>query len=111
DDASPPRHALLRDRHLAIVGIAGVAVLVLVGWWVLAGRPERIDEPVAIAPSSESATAPVVDELVVDVVGAVARPGIVTVPPGSRVHEAIEAAGGLVGQPDTTSLNMARELT
>lgn len=110
DDAPSPRHARIRDRHLALVGIAGIALLVLVGWWVLAGRPESIDEPVAITPPSESATAPV-EELVVDVVGAVARPGIVTVPSGSRVHEAIEAAGGLVGQPDTTSLNMARELT
>ncbi|RLV56605.1 ComEA family DNA-binding protein [Aeromicrobium phragmitis] len=105
-----PRHARLRDRHLALLGIAGVAVLVLVGWWVLAGRPETIDEPVAIEPSAEPSSAPA-KELVIDVVGAVARPGIVTVPPGSRVHEAIEAAGGLVGQPDTTSLNMARELT
>ncbi|WP_293787355.1 ComEA family DNA-binding protein [uncultured Aeromicrobium sp.] len=110
DDAAPsPRHARVRDRHLALVAIAGIAVLVLVGWWVLGGRPESVDESVPVAPPAESATAPA-EELVVDVVGAVARPGIVTVPPGSRVHEAIEAAGGLVGQPDTTSLNMAREL-
>ena len=33
-----------------------------------------------------------------------------TLPAGSRVHEAIEAAGGLAGVVDTTSLNLARKL-
>ena len=44
-------------------------------------------------------------------IGKVRKPGIVTVPKGSRVHEAIEAAGGLKGTVDTTALNMARELS
>ena len=32
-------------------------------------------------------------------------------PAGSRVYEAIEAAGGLKGKVDTDTLNLARELT
>jgi len=33
------------------------------------------------------------------------------VPKGSRVYQAIEAAGGLKGRVDAASLNMARMLT
>jgi competence protein ComEA len=92
-----------------------VAASVLLVWWLLAGRPET-SEPAAPLAFGESTApagaskAPVV-ELVVDVVGKVRKPGIVTVPKGSRVYQAIEAAGGLKGRVDTASLNMARVLT
>lgn len=43
----------------------------------------------------------------VDVAGAVASPSVVTLPEGSRVFDAIEAAGGLVADADATSINQA----
>ncbi|MQA82492.1 MAG: ComEA family DNA-binding protein [Streptosporangiales bacterium] len=49
-------------------------------------------------------------EIVVDVAGKVRRPGIVTLPAGSRVHEAIRAAGGLRPGATTAGLNLARRL-
>lgn len=42
--------------------------------------------------------------LVVHVTGAVSNPGIYTLPPGSRVAEAVDAAGGLTGQ---STVNLA----
>ncbi|WP_317698666.1 helix-hairpin-helix domain-containing protein [Aeromicrobium sp. REDSEA-S32_B7] len=48
--------------------------------------------------------------VVVDVAGQVRRPGIVTLPAGSRVHEAIERAGGIKGALDQPTLNLARVL-
>ena len=45
--------------------------------------------------------------LVVYVSGAVARPDIYTMPVGSRVRDAIQAAGGLSSQADPQSLNLA----
>jgi competence protein ComEA len=45
--------------------------------------------------------------LVVSVVGLVARPGLVTLPPGSRVADAIEAAGGLLPAADPAMVNLA----
>ncbi|MDR0782964.1 MAG: ComEA family DNA-binding protein [Propionibacteriaceae bacterium] len=44
---------------------------------------------------------------VVHVLGAVERPGIVRVAPGSRVIDAIEAAGGFSPQADPAALNLA----
>lgn len=52
-----------------------------------------------------------VSELVVDVQGSVRRPGIVVLPVGSRVVDALEAAGGYTGRRGRlASLNLARPL-
>jgi competence protein ComEA len=48
--------------------------------------------------------------VVVHVSGAVARPGLVTLPAGARVGEAIEAAGGALADADTARVNLARPL-
>ncbi|MET0928628.1 MAG: helix-hairpin-helix domain-containing protein, partial [Aeromicrobium sp.] len=67
------------------------------------------------APGAGGATAAAgpapAQQLIVDVTGKVKHPGIVTLPKGSRVYEAIDAAGGVKGTVDTATLNMARELT
>jgi competence protein ComEA len=49
-------------------------------------------------------------ELVVDVAGKVRRPGIVVLPAGSRVVDALEAAGGARRGVRLTALNLARPL-
>jgi competence protein ComEA len=50
-------------------------------------------------------------ELVVDVVGKVAKPGVITLPPGSRIVDAIAAAGGALPHTDLTALDLARKLS
>jgi competence protein ComEA len=48
--------------------------------------------------------------LVVDVEGKVTHPGVQTLPPGSRVYEALRAAGGVLPGADATGLDLARPL-
>lgn len=48
--------------------------------------------------------------LVVHVAGAVATPGVVELPSGSRTHEAIAAAGGSTAGADLDRLNLAAML-
>jgi competence protein ComEA len=48
--------------------------------------------------------------VVIDVAGMVATPGVVTLPAGSRVIDALRAAGGALPGVDLSSLNLARVL-
>ncbi|MFI3086753.1 helix-hairpin-helix domain-containing protein [Streptococcus sp. 2022WUSS037] len=50
-------------------------------------------------------------QLVVDVKGAVEKPGLYTLEEGSRVNDAVEAAGGLTSQADPKSINLAQKLS
>lgn len=50
------------------------------------------------------------DVVVVDVGGAVASPQVVRLSAGARVDDAIQAAGGLTEDADTTSLNRASKI-
>jgi competence protein ComEA len=109
----PPRRRVEIPHARALAAVA-VAASVLLVWWLLTGRPKTSEPvaPLALASTSSASTGGPASStpLIVDVVGKVRRPGIVTLPKGSRVYEAIQAAGGLKGRVDTTSLNMAREL-
>lgn len=62
------------------------------------------------APDTSSTTAPS-DEVAVHVAGRVRRPGLVRLPAGSRVQDAIRAAGGVTSGADLNAINLARKLT
>lgn len=51
-----------------------------------------------------------VKTVTVDVKGAVNRPGVVTLPEGSRVQDAVRAAGGLAPNADVERVNLAAPL-
>jgi competence protein ComEA len=61
-------------------------------------------------PAATAASAAATGQVVVDVAGKVRRPGIVTLPAGSRVQDAIRRAGGPRPGVVLTSLNLARRL-
>ena len=55
---------------------------------------------------------PLEQELItVDVKGAVKSPGIYDLPVGSRVHDAVQKAGGLTEEADSKSLNLAQKVS
>ena len=51
------------------------------------------------------------DQITVDVKGAVKSPGIYDLPVGSRVHDAVQKAGGLTEEADSKSLNLAQKVS
>jgi competence protein ComEA len=90
----------------AVRALAAVAVVVALGAGVLAWRSRPAVEPVA--PATSASASP--DLIVVAVAGKVAHPGLVQLPVGSRVADAIEAAGGALPDADLSALNLARKL-
>lgn len=97
--------------RLKVVVALVVAAGVVLSWWLLSARP-RTSEPEAVhlTAQTERSGGASSTSLVIDVEGKVKRPGIVTLPRGSRVHHAIARAGGLAEGADTTMLNLARIL-
>ncbi|MDK8762666.1 ComEA family DNA-binding protein [Corynebacterium sp. MSK218] len=87
----PPRLALVA------VGLAGVGLLLWLGGSREAANPYEVPA-VSSAPPAD---------IVVSVVGEVDSPGLVTLAPGARVNDALEAAGPKV---PTDNLNLAQKL-
>ncbi|HEX6501441.1 MAG TPA: ComEA family DNA-binding protein [Micromonosporaceae bacterium] len=93
--------------------LALVAAVVVLGAALLAWRAGPHVEPVAATRTSTvSATAsPSGASVVVAVAGRVRHPGLVRLPAGARVADALEAAGGALPGTDLSFLNLARKLT
>lgn len=133
----PGRHASRRLRvgglqlgpvHVAVVAVVAALAVGLAAWWAVrdqaravpvapaAESPSGSAEPLAPVVSSDAAApdgpgageSDSVQDLVVDVAGKVRRPGIAVLPAGSRVVDALDAAGGARRGVDLTSLNLAR---
>lgn len=100
-----------------VVGVVAVAAAAIGGWWAL--RTPAGPDPAEILPMAGSVEIPVPSpspmpdpgRIVVDVVGAVARPGLHELPAASRVADAVEAAGGLTAEADRMRLNLAEPLS
>jgi competence protein ComEA len=99
----PGRRAV---RALAVVALV---VAIVVGFLVWRSRPRA--EPVpAVAASAVAVSASPAATIVVSVLGRVHRPGLVRLPHGARVADAIEAAGGVLPGTDLGYLNLARKV-
>ncbi|MEO8252235.1 MAG: helix-hairpin-helix domain-containing protein [Chloroflexota bacterium] len=92
------RPVTIGDR-IAVAALAAALVAVALGAWLLfavgsAAKPaaDALLDPFASATTSFAAATS--DLLVVDVEGAVLRPGIIEAAAGSRVSDAVAAAGG-----------------
>jgi len=123
-DRPPPAWRLSADAvrglaSLALAALVGALVVVVLGWpsgeAALDAAPPQLDvdagadataSSVLVPPASESAS----EVVVVDVDGAVRRPGVVELPGGSRVVDALDAAGGVQRRADTGALNLAQVL-
>ncbi|MEO5663652.1 MAG: ComEA family DNA-binding protein [Nocardioides sp.] len=120
----------LTGAHVAVISIVVAVAVGVAAFLAVRSDPETVpalapvSEPLvstSVSPStsvdpSASASASGSDsvsgdaEVTVDVAGKVRRPGIAVLPPGSRVVDAVEAAGGARRGVDLASLNLARPL-
>lgn len=109
------RHASVAPGWRAVAGLGLVVVLVVLVSGSLLLR--RVPQPVPVGaapvpravPSTTAGTA-TTKVVVVHVGGKVRRPGVVRLPAGSRVEDALRAAGGALPGVDSGVLNLARQL-
>lgn len=94
---------------LALLGVGAAVVGAVV---TPGGQTVAIDTGVAPgdAVGGSAERAPAVDVIVLHVVGAVVEPGIVELPLGARVVDAIASAGGPADDADLGAVNLARVL-
>jgi competence protein ComEA len=96
------------SRGLPVLAVVAVVAAVAAGFVVLRARPHEVAAPPTAAVSAAPDAGGVV---VVDVAGKVRHPGIVRLPLGSRVDDAVRAAGGPLPGASYDGLNRARKLT
>jgi competence protein ComEA len=98
---------------LILVGVVGLGVLIYGMWGQLVPERASVEIVKTGSQSSEHSLAQG-SELVVDVAGAVERPGVYKLPKGSRIGDALVLAGGLSAKADrewvASTLNLASEI-
>ena len=114
----------LDPRAAVAIAVVGILAALLGGLLWLRSRPAEVDLglPIAAAVSTGSYPAPAAATgdpgaaaspsasatMLVHVAGKVRHPGVVELPVGARVIDAIEAAGGVRAGTDLTTVNLAR---
>lgn len=105
------------------VAVLAAAATALVTWFLrpvatavpateptIADAGDERDESARPAGTSAPEPPAAPEVIVVAVVGQVAAPGLVTLPIGARVSDAIDAAGGALPGTDLSTINIARKL-
>ncbi|GAA2109948.1 hypothetical protein GCM10009841_31590 [Microlunatus panaciterrae] len=115
----PPMPEPLRARftrtHLVVLCVLALIGIAAAGWSVLRARPVALATPVSSPPAAAATPVntpvPTPTMIMVHVLGAVRKPGVVSLPQGARVADALHAAGGLTRDARPGSLNLAQILS
>lgn len=101
-----PRGVRWRVEPRVVLSLAVViAIVVAMVAWSTGPRDATLGASAPVVAAAVSAIA-----IVIDVEGAVARPGVLELPGGGRVRDAIDASGGFLDDADRSALNLARIL-
>ena len=108
------RRALAFGRdHLVVVAIVALAGCLWAGVSMTQARtlPLAVQSVTPAAASLSPVTTPSTPpQILVHVLGAVSRPGVVRLPQGARVQDALEAAGGMTADARPGDLNLAAQV-
>lgn len=103
-----PQPRFSRRQALVVLGV--LAVLLVVGGRLLL-RSGSAEQAAPAAAPAETAPAPEPEpRVVVDVVGAVLRPGLYRLPQSARIADALARAGGPTRKADIEQVNLAAPL-
>jgi competence protein ComEA len=101
--------ALPLSRRQALVVAGALALVLVLAGKLLVGTGSARRVPAFALPASVR-TAALPPRLVIDVAGAVRRPGLYRLPQGSRIADAVARAGGATGKAALDGVNLAAPL-
>ena len=105
------QHVRFHPREAGALAVLGLLLLVGAGLAYMRARPAAaVAPPNGAVPASATASAAPANTIVVDVVGAVHKPGVYDFAQGARVIDAVRAAGGFLPDADPQAINLARPL-
>jgi competence protein ComEA len=103
--------SLLQRRRLLLAAAGTLVAILLLGRFVLGAGTTTQAEPLPPPPAAAAGvTGLPSSRVVVDVVGAVRRPGLYRLRQGSRIADAVARAGGATGKADLAQVNLAAPL-
>jgi competence protein ComEA len=101
---------LLQRRRLLLAAAGSLALILLAGRFLLGAGTTTV-APLPPPPSEGAGVAGLpTARVVVDVVGAVRRPGLYRLEQGSRIADAVARAGGATGKAELSMVNLAAPL-
>jgi competence protein ComEA len=102
---------LLQRRRLFLAAVGSLVLILLLGRFVLGAGTTTPAAPLPPPPAAGTGvTGLPSSRVVVDVVGAVRRPGLYRLAQGSRIADAVARAGGATGRADLAQVNLAAPL-
>jgi competence protein ComEA len=102
---------LLQRRRLLLAAAGSLALILLLGRFVLGAGTTTTAAPLPLPPAAGAGvTGLPSSRVVVDVVGAVRRPGLYRLAQGSRIADALTRAGGATAKADLAQVNLAAPL-
>lgn len=99
--------SFLKENKEILIKVAASALLVVAAFFVFVASGNNKEESLAKEQEIISEPEPVKTMIMVDIGGEVVSPMVVELEEGSRVEDAIKAAGGVTGNADLTEINRA----
>ena len=101
----------LGRSQLVVYAVIAIAVIVIGARWIRSSGPQTAAGAGLSFAADSSHEAGGTQDVVVHVAGAVGRPGVYRLPPGSRVTDAVRRADGLAHGANEDAINLAARLS
>ncbi len=101
---------LIQRRRLLLAAAGSLVLILFLGRFVLGAGTTTPAAPLPPPPVAQAGVTGLPSSRVVDVVGAVRRPGLYRLSQGSRIADALTRAGGATGKAELAQVNLAAPL-
>ena len=95
------------DKKIPVIILLILIAIVAIYFFIKEDSYQPITNEDLYVTQNIVSNSPETEKIIIHIVGEVNNPGIVSLPSGSRISDAIEAAGGLTSLADISKVNLA----